>query len=135
MGVKRFLKGIGPLFFSLLLLSSCIPDGMKKELDKNMQFGQRMMTDQYFQRAIGLIEMHKLRHGHYPLTLKRLEYLSFSDSSIFQFVEYKRLDTVYELNAVNVFPNMDGNVNPKVDLKYPAGFWEGLGCVRSNTMD
>jgi hypothetical protein len=52
---------------------------------------------------------------------------------MFAYVEYTRLDSVYELNIKMVSVSFDDNKNAKeVQLKYPSEFWKGLGCVRSN---
>lgn len=123
------------LYLSLILialLSSCIPDSVREKMDEGMKFGQEMLADQEFKKAIALIELHKLRNGSYPNSLSELEYLSAMDSSMFNSVQYVRHDSGYELNLTLEFPSFNGNGITKVDLDYPPGFWEGLGCVKSN---
>ena len=87
----------------------------------NQQFG-----DQHFKTAIALIELHKVRKGEYPVSLDSLSYLGDWDQIIFHSVEYKRLDSGYELNLLN------GWMGKPDKLKYPDDFWEGLGLRRSN---
>ncbi len=81
--------------------------------------------DQNFKSAIALIELHKVRFGEYPASLKDLKYLGDWDQLYLGGVEYKRLDNGYELNLTRGWVG-----NP--ELKYPADFWQGLGIVRSN---
>jgi hypothetical protein len=83
-------------------------------------------------KAIGNIELHKLRTGHYPNSLRELKFLSSQDSTMFAVVEYIRLDSVYELNLKLQFPSIGGGKQKTIALKYPPAFWKGLGCVRSN---
>lgn len=84
------------------------------------QFG-----DQHFKTAISLIELHKVRTGSYPETLADLRFTGAWDQLAIASVEYKRLDTGYELNVVRGWVG-----RPK--LSYPAEFWRGLGLQRSN---
>ena len=107
-------------------------DNMKDQLDKQMNEGVKIFADQDFKRAIGQIELHKLRYGNYPNSLSELKFLSVMDSSMLSQVEYQRLDTVYELNLTSSFPKINNDGMHEVDLKYPEEFWQGLGCVKSN---
>jgi len=126
-------KNILPLLLLILLTASCIPENLKQEMDKGMQLGQQMMADSEFKKALAYVELHKIRNGNYPNSLSELEYLSVMDSSIFQHVEYTRLDSGYELNVNFDIPSFASKEVTKLELKYPAEFWKGLGCVRSNT--
>jgi hypothetical protein len=97
-----------------------------------MAQAQNMLIDQEFKKAIAHIELHKLRSGTYPLSLSELQFLSALDSSMLRYVEYTRLDSVYELNITMEFPVLgDGDSTKKVQLKYPPEFWKGLGCMKS----
>lgn len=103
----------------ILLLAGCFPNGFKEQA--NQQFG-----DQHFKTAIALIELYKIREGKYPVSLDSLKYLGEWDKIIFTSVEYKKLDEGYELNLI------DGWMGKPKELKYPDGFWNGLGLRKSN---
>jgi hypothetical protein len=83
-------------------LSAC---AFKKEADQ--KFG-----DQHFKTAISLIELHKIRFGEYPFSLRDLKFTGDWDQIALANVEYKRVG--------------------KPELKYPDEFWKGLGLIRSN---
>ena len=107
------------LTLSTLLFTGC---GLKKfEEQANQQFG-----DQHFKTAIALIELHKVRFGEYPASLDSLKFVGDWDKIIWGSVKYEKLDTGYELDLTN------GWVGKPNTLEYPAGFWKGLGLVRSN---
>jgi hypothetical protein len=123
-------------FFLSAIVSSCIPDSVKEKVNESMASAQSLLADQEFKKAIAHIELHKLRNGAYPESLKDLDFLNAMDSSMFAYVEYTRLDSVYELNIKMVSVSFDDNKNAKeVQLKYPLEFWNGLGCVRSNVKE
>ena len=128
---KVFMKNIVTLTL-ICLLASCIPDSVKKEVNDNMAIMQQAMADREFKHALSSIEMHKIRNGHYPDSLGELRFLSALDSSLFNFVTYKRMDSVYELNVNMEFPTFDEKQTLKIKLAYPPEFWNGLGCVQSN---
>ena len=109
-----------------------MPDNFEKNMSSAIVDLQKMMADQEFKKAIGHIELYKIRNGNYPGTLRDLEFLSPSDSSMFNFIEYVQMDSVYELN-VN-YPVMSTKKKNKISvrLNYPDKFWDGLGCVKSN---
>ena len=81
--------------------------------------------DQHFKTAIALVELHKLRFGTYPETLNDLVFTGEWDPIAIGSVEYKRLDTGYELNLMR-------GVLGKPSVSYPPEFWKGLGLVKSN---
>ena len=117
----------------ILLMTACIPENIKEKINHEMGNAQVMMADWEFKKAIGNIELHKLRNGHYPNSLADLKFVSPMDSSIFANVEYTRLDSVYELNIKMKFVSLDGEETGAIKLNYPTDFWQGLGCIRSNT--
>jgi hypothetical protein len=123
--------------YSLLILAlvvfGCIPDTTRKQINQQMVEVQKMVADQEFTKGIAFIELHKVRFGSYPESLKDLKFLSKMDS-VMRDLEYRKLDDGYELNIKGVFQNMSGDELP-MTLKYPAEFWEGLGCVKSNTKE
>ncbi|HEY5746250.1 MAG TPA: hypothetical protein VIU12_09260 [Chryseolinea sp.] len=116
----------------MALLASCIPDSVKEKMNEGMMAGNKIFADQEFKRAISYIELHKLRNGNYPNALSELRFLATMDSAMLDYVEYTRLDSVYELNLKFEFPSLNGEGNKTVQLKYPPEFWKGLGCVKSN---
>ncbi len=104
-------------------------------MDEGMHQMQQMLADQHFKSAVGAIELHKLRNGKYPASLHELKYLNSMDSAMFNFVEYKSFDSLYELNVKGEYPSLTGGKEMnKINLKYPKEFWKGLGCARSNAM-
>jgi len=120
-------------------ISSCIPENIEQEMSEGMHRGFQMMDDQHFKTALSYIELYKLRNGDYPNELTDLQYISIMDSSVFQRVEYTKLDSLYELNLKPLFPQTKGNKKKKkktkrngAGLKYPPEFWNGLGCAKSN---
>ena len=113
-------------------LSSCIPDSVKEQMNEGMMVAQKMLADQELKKAIAYIELHKLRNGNYPNALSELKFLSAMDSSLFNSIEYTRLDSVYELNIKTEFASFGDEGKKEVQLNYPPEFWKGLGCVKSN---
>ena len=103
------------LLVGIVLLGAC--DFQK---DADAKFG-----DQHFKTAISLIELHKTRFGSYPETLKDLKFTGDWDGIALSGVEYRRLDTGYELNLVRGWIG-------KPTVSYPPEFWKGLGLVKSN---
>jgi hypothetical protein len=112
-------------------MTACMPDSIKEKMNDGMTQAQTVMADWQFKNALAHIELHKLRNGSYPNSLQELQFLSSMDSSMFANVEYTRLDSVYELNVKTEFPSFDGK-ETRINLRYAADFWKGLGCVKSN---
>jgi len=75
--------------------------------------------------------IHKLRYGSYPEKIGDVRFLNAMDSSVFNTIEYIKLDTGYELNLRMKGYSMTGEERA-LPLRYPDEFWQGLGCVRSN---
>jgi hypothetical protein len=116
-------------------MCACIPDSVKEKMDEGVAQAHNLLAEQEFKKAIGEIELHKLRNGSYPNALAELKFLSPMDSAtINSFVEYAPLDSGYELNVKMDLPRLSDQA-PQVTLKLPAEFWQGLGCVRSNLKD
>ncbi|MEI9917458.1 MAG: hypothetical protein WDO14_01500 [Bacteroidota bacterium] len=122
------------MFILAVVLVSCIPDSAKQQINQQVTELQKMMADQQFTKGIAFIELHKVRYGSYPESFKDLKFLSAMDSTMSSQLDYKRLENGYELNIKGVFMNISGDPSP-VTLKYPAEFWEGLGCIKSNTKE
>jgi hypothetical protein len=111
--MNRFLRVL-----TLLVLITVTGCDFKKEADA--KFG-----DQHFKTVIALVELHKVRSGTYPNTLKDMPFTGDWDAIAMSSVEYKKLETGY---ALNVALGWIG----KPQLTYPKEFWQGLGLVKSN---
>jgi hypothetical protein len=109
---QNFLPVILVLSFGL---SSC---AVQKGFDQ--KFG-----DQHFKTSVALIELHKVRFGEYPNSLKDLKFVGEWDQIALSNVKYKRVPNGYELDVVQGWVG-------KPELSYPDEFWMGLGLVRSN---
>jgi hypothetical protein len=96
-------------------LSNC---AFQREADQ--KFG-----DQHFKTSIALIELHKVRFGEYPSSLKELKFVGEWDQIALASVNYKKVANGYELDVVKGWVG-------KPQLTYPDEFWKGLGVVRSN---
>ena len=108
-------------------MTACIPDKAKEQMNDGLQ----MMADWEFKKAIAQIELHKVRYGSYPNSLSELKFISPMDSSMVVYIDYTSYDSMYELNLKKEYFSFEGDIE-RVDLKYPAEFWKGLGCFRSN---
>lgn len=94
-----------------------------REIHTSLDHG---LQDQYYKRAIALIELYKVRFDVYPVSLeedKFLEYAGDWDGLIHQKVQYTKLESGYELNL---------NEQDSQPLEYPLTFWKGLGIVETN---
>ena len=81
--------------------------------------------DQNFKSAIAIIELHKVRFGSYPASLRELRFTGEWDQLWLNAVQYRKLDDGYELNLTRGWVG-------KPDLTYPAEFWQGLGIRKTN---
>lgn len=103
---------------ALILAIALAGCDFKKEADA--KFG-----DQHFKTAISLIELHKVRNGSYPATLGELQFTGEWDQIALSSVEYKKLESGYELNITRGWLS-------KPTITYPKEFWQGLGLQKSN---
>jgi hypothetical protein len=126
------LKRTLPMVCLLLIFSSCFTGDVKKNMESAIKESQDLFAEQNFKAAIGNIELHKIRFGRYPETLRDLKFLNALDSSFIGSVEYRKLENGYELNIKQTYASLSGNSDITVALTYPDEFWQGLGCVRSN---
>ena len=115
-------------------LVSCIPENAKREFEQQWAEVQKMTADREFKTGIAFIELHKVRYGSYPESEKDLTFTNPMDTSIWRSLTYKKLENGYELDLQKNSVSMSGELSPLL-LKYPADFWKGLGCVRSNTRE
>lgn len=94
--------------------------GCQFQEDADRHFG-----DQHFKTAIALIELHKLRTGHYPAALSELEFTGAWDAGALASVSYRLQGEGYALDLTRGWAG-------RPDLAYPPAFWNGLGIVASN---
>jgi hypothetical protein len=115
MNISRFLSFALLPVLLFVLLSGC---DFQKQVDA--KFG-----DQHFKTAIALIELHKVRNGSYPETLKHLKFTGDWDAIALGSVDYKIIDAGYELNVTRGWV-------AQPSLTYPKEFWHGLGLKKSH---
>jgi hypothetical protein len=127
------MKRINILFFFAILtaLPSCFTRDMKEKMNESMNEMQKMLADQTFRKTLGDIELHKLRTGEYPASLRELKFINALDSAYFTSLEYHKLDSGYALNLTFKAATLNNQLT-EVDLSYPPEFWTGLGCLKSN---
>ncbi|MGI0119311.1 hypothetical protein [Zooshikella sp. RANM57] len=80
---------------------------------------------QNFVSAISIIELHKLRNGVYPTTLKELEFLGDWDGIWLSAVRYEKSGDGYNLYLERGWAG-------KPSLEFPAKFKQGLGLKNTN---
>lgn len=100
----------------MLLLVSCD----FKFPDADQKFGK-----QNFVSAISIIELHKVRNGHYPSTLKDLEFLGDWDALWLSAVRYEANGDGYDLYLERGWVG-------KPTLEFPKKFKQGLGIINTN---
>jgi hypothetical protein len=81
--------------------------------------------DQHFKTAISLIELYRVRHGEYPPSLDKLDFIGDWDLGALSAVRYDRLSEGYSLDLVRGWIG-------KPDVSYPPEFWNGLGLRQTN---
>jgi hypothetical protein len=89
------------------------------------EFLDNKFGDQHFKTAIAQIELHRLRNGEYPASLKELRFMGDWDKIAFHHVTYERRASGYALHVTNGWLS-------EPNLSYPAEFWQGIGVVESN---
>jgi hypothetical protein len=80
---------------------------------------------QNFVSAVSLIELHKIRNGAYPESLKDLKYLGDWDAIWLSAVRYEKVAGGYNLFVERGWVG-------KPSLEFPNGFKQGLGLKDSN---
>lgn len=118
----------------LVLLAGCFPDLDSPKVQQQVADMRRRMAVDQFDRAIAQIELYKLRHGTYPDTWDAgdtLERLLPHDRAA---LSYAKVDSGYALDLMpdKVLPI--GLHADSLSITFPAAYWEGLGCRRSNLM-
>lgn len=105
---------------ALVLGAALFDAGCSLTQNADAKFG-----DQHFKTTIALVELYKVRYGHYPDALSDIRYTGDWDPIALNSVAYKRVDDGYELDVVRGWVGQP-------TLSYPADFWQGLGLVSSN---
>ncbi|MCG7562387.1 hypothetical protein [Pseudoalteromonas sp. McH1-42] len=80
---------------------------------------------QNFVSAVSIIELHKLRNGHYPGSLSELEFLGDWDGIWLSAVRYERNGEGYNLYLERGWAG-------KPTLAFPVKFKAGLGIKETN---
>ena len=78
--------------------------------------------DQHLKTSVALIEMHKVRFGRYPKTLRELKFVGDWDEIALNSVRYIT-NAEQDKYCVEVTRGWIG----KPDLKIPPEFWQGTG--------
>jgi hypothetical protein len=103
-----------------VILLGVMPAACDFQKQADVKFG-----DQFFKTTIALVELHKVRFGIYPESLKDLRFTGDWDQGALLAVDYRRDGEGYDLD-------INRGWMAKPDLKYPPEFWQGLGLVKSN---
>ena len=82
---------------------------------------------QNFVSAVSIIELHKLRNGSYPKSLKELEFLGDWDSIWLSAMRY-------EINGDGYNLFLERGWVGKPTLEFPVRFKQGLGIKTSNVV-
>ena len=86
-----------------------------------------MFGDQNFKSAVAMIELHRVRTGEYPITLKDLKYLGRWDQIWLSGVKYERVDDGYDLFVVRGWVG-------EPELEMPEDYRHGLGIRKTNVI-
>jgi hypothetical protein len=106
------------LIVIVFLVSACAKPSFVSRADE--QFGE-----QNFKSAVALIELHHVRNGTYPASLKDIEYLGAWDQLWLSAVRYEPVDGGY-----NLFVTRGWIGEPT--LRLPRSYLTGLGLRDSN---
>lgn len=82
----------------------------------------RMFGDQHLKTTVALIEMHKIRFGEYPESLKDLKFTGEWDQIALNSVSY----TVSK-DRTGYFVTVERGWMGKPSMVMPEGFWDGTG--------
>lgn len=108
----------------LILMCGGIYFGVKTIIESGITKGPDFLFgDQHLKTSVALIEMHKVRYGHYPAKLSEIKFLGKWDKMHLYNVYYlpsKDLQSYYVEVA-------RGWVGKPKDLSMPKEFWQGTG--------
>ena len=113
---------LGVIVVSILCLG--LYNGVKNIIDSGIAKGvDYIFGDQNLKTSVALIELHKVRYGHYPEKLSDIKHLGQWDKAHLQSVHYvpaKDLQSYYVEVAI-------GFVGKPDELTLPEDFWQGTG--------
>ena len=81
-----------------------------------------MFGDQFFKTTVALIELHKVRYGKYPQSLRELRFTGDWDQGALVRVRYYPAPDGSKY-CIEIVQGWMG----KPSLQYPAEFWQGTG--------
>ena len=99
--------------------------GMLSSCDFEVPGADEKFGTQNFVPAVSIIELHKIRNGEYPESLKELEFLGDWDSIWLSAVRYEKTSDGYNLYVERGWAG-------KPSLEFPIKFKQGLGIKDSN---
>jgi hypothetical protein len=103
------------LLVGFLVIRSIIASGITKGPDN-------MFGDQHLKTAVALIELHKVRYGKYPETLRDLKFTGQWDQLALQSVAYYR-----NSDGSHYYVEVRRGWVGKPTLQMPDEFWQGTG--------
>ena len=110
-GLLVVMATVGVVFAIRAILSSGITSGLDNT------FG-----DQHLKTAVALIELHKIRYGHYPRDFSELKFVGEWDNIALSRVSY-RVNSDLTAYFVEVRQGWVG----RPTFEMPAEFWRGTG--------
>ena len=81
-----------------------------------------MFGDQHIKTVVALVELHKVRNGHYPENLTELRFIGQWDIIHIQSVDYCRSES-----ADSYFVEVQRGWVGKPKLEYDDAYWVGTG--------
>ncbi len=98
-----------------LLVRSIMASGITRGPDN-------LFGDQHLKTTVALIELHKVRYGKYPSTLRDLKFTGQWDQLALQSVRYSP-----SKDRLSYYVEVERGWIGKPDLELPAEFWKGTG--------
>lgn len=118
--VRNTLIGIGVfgiigVIALVVIIKAVLASGITRAPDN-------IFGDQHLKTAVALIELHKVRNGEYPASLKDLKFTGQWDQLALQSVKYYT-----NPDKTSYFVEVQRGWVGKPDLNMPAQFWSGTG--------
>lgn len=82
----------------------------------------QMFGDQHLKTAVALVELHKVRYGHYPASLRELKFVGTWDQGALASVRY-----VANPEGTAYYLEVERGWVGKPKLEMPPEFWQGTG--------
>lgn len=125
------------LVFLSIALAGCFPDLNDPKIQHALHDMRSQLVREQVDRAVAHIELYKLRHGEYPDSLQGLDTLNGFNPTGLAALHYARMDSGYTLDlregTHDDLARSDKHPDSLVII-FPAAYWQGLGCRRSNLM-